>query len=102
MFFKVLKLCLFSRLESYLKVNELKFGFAPNKGCQKALFTLETVVNYFSDRGNLVYVASLDVSKAFDRVNHIALFIKEIDLGTPFYVLNVLINWHCKLTGCLL
>ena len=71
MFFKaLLDICLFSRLESYLKVDELQFGFAPNKGCQKALFTLEIVVNYFKDRGSLVYVASQDVSKAFNRVKH--------------------------------
>ena len=69
-FSKALDICLFSRLESYLKVDELQFGFAPNKGCQKALFTLETVVNYFKDRGSLVYVASQDVSKAFDRFKH--------------------------------
>ena len=85
----------FSRLESYLQ-----FGFVPNKCCQKALFTLETVVNYFTDRDSPVYVASLDVSKAFDRVNHFALFIKLIDLGIPLYVLNILITWHCKLMSC--
>ena len=61
-------------MESYLQ-----FGFVPNKCCQKALFTLETVVNYFTDRDSPVYVASLDVSKAFDRVNHFALFIKLTD-----------------------
>ena len=45
-------------------------------------------------------MASLDVSKAFDRVNHFALFVKLIGLGIPLYILNVLINWHCKLLGC--
>ena len=33
MFSKVLELYFFSRLESYLKVDELQFGFVPNKGC---------------------------------------------------------------------
>ena len=45
-------------------------------------------------------MASLDVLKPFDRVNHFALFIKLIDIGIPLYVLNILINWHCQLTGC--
>ena len=75
-----------------MEVDELQLGFAPNKGCQKALFTLETVVNYFTDRDSPVRVASLDVSKAFNRVNDFALFLKLIDLGIPLYVLNVLIN----------
>ena len=29
-----------------------------------------------------------------------ALFIKLTYLGIPLYVLDVLINWHCELTGC--
>ena len=62
-FLKMLELCIISGLESYLKDDELQFGFAPYKGCQKAMFTLETVVNYFTDRGSPVYVASLEVSK---------------------------------------
>ena len=52
MFSKGLTLCLFSRLESYLKVDKLQFGFVPNKGYRKALFTLEIIVNYFTDRGS--------------------------------------------------
>ena len=99
MFCKVLELCLFSGLEFYLKVDELQFGFVPNKGCQKDLFTLESIGNYFTDRCSSVYVALLDVSKALDRLIT-ALFIKLIDLGIPLYVLNVLINWYCKLTSC--
>ena len=63
MFSKVLELYIFSSLESNLKVAELQFGFVPKKGCQKALFTLETVVNYFTDHSSPAYVASLNVSK---------------------------------------
>ena len=92
-FSKVLDLCFFSKFESYLKFDELQFEFVPNyKGCQKALFALETIANYFTDRGRPVYVASLNVSKAFDRLNNFASFIKLMDLGFTIYVLNVLIN----------
>ena len=42
----------------------------------RRLFTLETVVNHFTDRGSPVYVASLDVSKA------------SIGLIILFYLLN--------------
>ena len=50
MFSKGLELCFFSRLESYMKVDKLQFGFVPNKVCQKALFTLEWVEHYFTDK----------------------------------------------------
>ena len=100
MFSKVLELCFADRLVSYLQVEELQFGFVPNKGCQKVLFTVETVVNYFTCHGSPMFMASLDINKAFDRVNHFTLFYKLIDIGIPFCMLNVLINWHGKLQGC--
>ena len=100
MFSKVLELCFADRLASYLQVEELQFGFVLNEGCQKALFTVETVINYFTCRGSPVFMVSLDISKACDRVNHFALFYKLIDIGIPLYMLNVLINWHGKLQGC--
>ena len=90
--FKLLDLCFADQLACYLQVEELQFVFVPNKGCQKALFTEETAVNYFTCRGSPVFMALLDISKAFDRTNHFALFYKLIDIGISLYTLNVLIN----------
>jgi hypothetical protein len=47
-------------------------------------------------------MAALDASKAFDRVNHYALFTKLIHLCVPLYLLNVIVCWHMKLTSCVL
>jgi hypothetical protein len=102
MFSKVLELCFSVRLATLLQVDELQFGFVPGKGCQKALFALNSTVNYFVSRGSPVYTAALDASKAFDRVNHYALFCKLMSIGVPVYMLNVLIDWHLKLSGCVL
>ena len=57
MFSKVLELCMIVRMESFFSVDELQFGFVPNKGCQKALFTLETVINYFTCRGSHMWAS---------------------------------------------
>ena len=38
--------------------------------CNYAIFVLKFTVNNFSDRGSSVCVPSLNVRKAFDRVNH--------------------------------
>ena len=59
-----------------------------------------TVVDYFNDRGSNVYVAGLDVAKAFDSVNHYGIFIKLMNVHVPLCVLNVLVNWYGKLSGC--
>ena len=44
-------------------------------------------------------IRSLDVSKAFDRVNHYSLFCKLIDRHVPVNVLMILIDWYGKCVG---
>ena len=76
---------------------KLDFNALINSGCSHALFVLSQVVDYFSTHGSTVYMASLDASKAFDRVNHIKLFKMLIDRGLPSHVIKVLIDWYGKI-----
>ena len=41
-------------------------------------------------------MASLDASKAFDRVNHVKLFHKLVDRGLPGGIVKILVNWYGK------
>ena len=66
--------------------------------CSNAIFALRQVVEYFNDRNSNVYVASLDASKAFDRVNHFKLFTTLIKTGVPKCFVNIIINWYSKLS----
>ena len=50
--------------------DDVQFGYKKKLVCPNALFVLRQVVNYFNERNSNVYIASLDASKAFDRVNH--------------------------------
>jgi len=60
-----------------------------------ALFVVSQVADYFLCHGNSVYLASLDASKAFNRVNHVKLFNKVIDRGLPGNIVKILIDWYC-------
>ena len=71
----------------------LQFGFKKDLGCSHALFVVSQVTDYFVRNGSSVYMASLDASKAFDRVHHIKLFQKLIDCGIPGGIVKVL--FHC-------
>jgi len=51
----------------------LQFGFKKNLGYNYDVFVLHRCVEYFSKHGSTVYMAALDATKAFDRVNHIKL-----------------------------
>jgi retron-type reverse transcriptase len=39
----------------------------------------------------------LDLTKAFDRINHDALFIKLMDRNVPGCIVSLLVNWYFKL-----
>ena len=58
---------------------------------------VRAVTEYFNDRNSNVFIAFLDATKAFDRVNHRKLFSTLIAKKVPITFLKVIINWYCKL-----
>ena len=93
--------------EDQLATDDLQYGFRKNVGCADAIFILRYVVENFTSRGSMVYAAALDISKAFDTVNHNKLMAKLSQAGIPHWITNLLCNWYSKLhvavrwNGCL-
>ena len=81
----------------YLKSNDRQFGFKEKLGCANAIFCVRNVVDYFVENDSTVNLCCLDISKAFDRVNHNCLFYKLLNLSVPLCVIHVLVNWYSKL-----
>jgi len=50
--------------------------------------------------GSTVNVCLLDLSKAFDKMNHYALFIKLMNRSIPIQALSVLENWFSLCLSC--
>ena len=71
----------------------------PGGGCNKALFAFGTSVEYFQNNNSRVYVASLDLSKAFDRINHYDLLTLLMKGGMPLFLINILFSWLSKSSG---
>jgi hypothetical protein len=71
---KVLEAIILNLCEHALLTDDLQFGFKRDIGCSDAIFALKSTINNFTSSGSTVYAAALDVSKAFDRVNHFKLF----------------------------
>ena len=42
----------------------------------------------------------MDASKAFDRVNHLTLFKKLIDRGTPLIFVRIIMQWYVTQKAC--
>jgi len=53
-------------------------------------------VKYYTDRGSNVHICALDLSKAFDKVDHSLLFKKLIDKNCPKKLINTLMVWYSK------
>jgi len=85
------------RYGNYLYSDDRQFGFKKTMGCRNAVFAVRNVINYFNERGSNVFMASLDASKAFDRVNHFKLYSSLMKRNIPMAFLNVVINWYSKM-----
>ena len=91
----ITKWCENARMElfgDHLISDDLQFGFKKKVGCPSAIFVLRQLVQFFNSRSSNVYIASLDASKAFDRVNHFRLFSTLINKKFPIVFNKVIIN----------
>jgi len=75
---KIFESCIFSRIEPLLKSSSRQFGFNKGTGCGHATHTLKQTINYFTSRNSNVCVGVLDLSKAFDGLNHVIFYIELI------------------------
>ena len=94
---KVFESFLIEQYSKYLITDDLQFGFKKHLGCTNAIFALQQTIQYFNNRSSNVYIASLDASKAFDRVNHFKLYSILYKRGLPALFINIMINWYSKL-----
>ena len=74
----------------------MQFGFKKATGCAHAIYTAQTTIEYFTSNNSTVNLCSLDLSKAFDKVNHHLLFIKLIERNVPVNFIKLLECWYDK------
>ncbi len=77
-----------------------QFGFSANGGCSKAIFAFNSTVQYFREKNSNVYLCALDISKAFDRLNHYSIFQCLIERGLPVQLVDVFCGWFRNMLSC--
>ena len=88
------------KLENYFVIHDLQFGFTVKGGCDNAVFVLRSVAEYFVEHDGSVYISALDISKAYNRVNHRLLLLKLIEANGPDDIVLMCAYWFRKFGWC--
>ena len=80
-----------------MKTSDLQFGFKKDSSCNHAIFTLRKTIEYFVNNHSTVNLCSLDMSKAFDKMNHYELYLKLMDRSVPKKFIVLLYAWYRNL-----
>ena len=89
-FSKIFEHCLLSKFGKYLATSEFQFGFKSNSSCSHAHYALQSTMDYFIERGSTINICSIDMSKAFDKLNCFILFKKLMARKCPFKFITIL------------
>jgi len=81
-----------SKIQKYLSTDKRQFGFKKTTGCSNAIYVLKETVNFFTRNDSTVNLGCLDLSKAFDKVNHSGLLLKQMSRNVPIQIVSLLKN----------
>ena len=99
-FLKVFENLILMRIKDYFKFNDNQHGFRKQHSTTTACFILkETILSYLKFN-TPVYAAFLDISKAFDNVNHKDLIQKLLNLNIPLIYLKIIYVWYRNQNVC--
>ena len=91
---KIFEICILELLEMYLITHDHQFGFKSEHSTDMCIFTVKSIIKYYTRQNSPVYNCFLDASKAFDRINHWTLFKKLIDCNVPLLIVRILVFWY--------
>ena len=91
---KLFEICLLEILQMYLTTHDHQFGFKTKHSADMCIFTVKSIIKYYTGHNTPVYTCFHDASKAFDRVNHWTLFTKHIHSGISLLIVRILVFWY--------
>ena len=78
----------------YLITHDHQLGFKTKHCADICIFSVKSIIKYDTGHETPVYTCFLDVSKAFDRVNHLTLFTILINSCISLLIVRILVFWY--------
>ena len=93
---KLFSTILYMRIQDLVedKLAEEQYGFRKGRGCTDAVHVLRMVVEKSAEWGEPLFLAQLDVEKAFDRVHHEDLFKALLGCGAGARIVSTLMSFY--------
>ena len=93
-FLKLFEYCILAKINTYLNFNDHQHGFRKDHSTSTACLVLKETVLHYINSDTSVYGCFIDITKAFDSVDHHILLEKLIDAGIPNIFVNFIKFWY--------
>ena len=94
---KIFDNAIMSAFKENLKFDDLQFGYQSEVSTSMCTFMAVETISYFQQNKSEVYSCLMDMSKAFDTVQHSVLFQKLLDQGMPYIIVRyILISYEMQ------
>lgn len=95
---KVFERVILNRYSDIVLTTGNQFGFKPKHSTEECVFVFKQVLDFYNSNSSPIYATFLDLSKAFDRVNHNILFSKLLEKGIHPLIVRILNTWYVTQT----
>ena len=100
LFGKIIDIMVLNRYHNLFLTSNRQFGFKKDSSTNHCSFVLKEVISYHLRRNTDVFACALDIQKAFDRVDLIALFRKISLRKFPSVIVRFIFILYSRLSLC--
>lgn len=96
---RLLEKVILQKIQNNLITNDSQMGFKSELTTDYAIYTAKQTIQRYLRNKTTTYACFLDLSKAFDKVDHKRLWEKLQKRNVPYSIINLLNIWHIKQTN---